>query len=94
MIGFLAALNTGLAILIICMGIVSLRLLPHGRRIEPVVTNVLVAVVYLTLVNGKHVSPDWWFSTSSVAWFWFDTAVLVNIALHQWTYTLRRRVTR
>lgn len=91
MIMVLSYFNASLAVLIIFLGVLSLRLLPYGRRLEPVVANVFVAVVFLVLINGKHLSPSLQ-STSSVAWYWFDTVVLLNIALHQWAYTLRRRV--
>ena len=88
-------LNTALAVLVILAGIAGLRCLPSGRRIEPVIMNVVVAIVYLTLAAASRQNPPLYsfaISTSSIGWHLFDACVLVNIMAHQYTYTLRRRI--
>jgi hypothetical protein len=91
---FFSVLNTTLAVLVILAGIVGLRCLPSGRRIEPVIMNIVVSVVFLTLSAASRQNPplyDFAISTSAAGWHLFDTCVLVNILAHQYTYTLRRR---
>jgi len=79
----LAFLNIPLAVIGLILIAYALRRLPPRRCGDPIISDALVLVSYLLMINSHYMaSKTDYAEVAREAWHLFDLAVIVNIIFH------------
>ncbi|WP_417358588.1 hypothetical protein [Gallaecimonas pentaromativorans] len=94
MITAVSWLNIIASVVVIFGAVLTARIVPKGRRTDLLIMEAMIAVTYLILINSRGIYA-FAFTTSSVAWHLFDSAVLFYIVFQQRrAWYIRRRLPR